>query len=71
MAAWTPPSFRYYRDADGTITILDVKGNVVPSPPTMKHIGANGDAKMLDPWGNEVPEYVPTYPDGVLHSYVL
>ena len=61
MAAWTPPSFRYYSHADGTITILDVKGNIVPSPPTMKHIGGNGDAKMLDPWGNEVPEYVPTF----------
>ena len=70
MAAWTPPSFHYYREADGTVTILDEKGNTVPSPPTMKHIGANGDAKMLDPWGNEVPEYVPTYPDGFfIHTF--
>ncbi len=62
MVAWTPPSFRYYRESDGTFTILDEKGNTVPSPPTMKYVPANGDSKMLDPWGNEVPEYVPKYP---------
>ena len=63
MAAWTPPSFRYYRYPDGTMTILDEKGNVVPTPPTMKLTGANGDTKVIDPWGTEVPEYVPTYAD--------
>ncbi len=70
MAAWTPPSFRYYRYPDGTMTILDEKGNVVPAPPMMKHMGANGDTKVVDPWGNEVPEYVPAYPDGFfIHTF--
>ena len=61
MAAWTPPSLHYYRYPDGTMVILDETGNVVPVPPMMKHMGANGDTKVIDPWGNEVPEYVPTY----------
>jgi len=62
MTAWTPPSFRYYRQSDGTITIFDEEGNEVPTPPTMKYIPANGDSKMLDPWGNEVPEFTDVFP---------
>jgi hypothetical protein len=62
MTAWTPPSFRYYRQPDGTIAIFDEVGNEVPAPPTMKYIPANGDSKVLDPWGNEVPEFTVTYP---------
>ncbi len=60
MTAWSPPSSRYYRHPDGTITFLDETGSVVPTPPNMTYVPANGDSAILDPWGNTVQEY--TFP---------
>jgi hypothetical protein len=58
--AWSPPKFYFHQRPDGTVVAVDGDGVPLPSQPSLTQtMGSTGSVDVRDPWGNQIPTYVP------------